>query len=349
MRTFTLQRATDAHDAVGKGTPGAASRAMAEAASPSVLAPVQYLAGGTNVLDLMKLDVMRPACLVDINDLSAMHGAISLDERGLHLGALTRMAEAARHPVVVDNYPAIAESLTQAASAQLRNMASLGGNLLQRTRCNYFRDTSWTACNKRNPGSGCAARDGVNRRNAILGASESCIASYPGDFAIALIALDATLTVQTPDGTARQMPLAALHRGPGDAPHIETTLAAGELITAITVPPGPWTRRSHYLKIRDRASYDFALASAAVALHLGADRTVIDARIGLGGLVARPWRAHDAEAALRGRVLDEAAATEAARIAFASADAFGEMDFKPDLGRRTLVRALLETAALPVA
>ena len=215
------------------------------------------------------------------------------------------------------DYPVLADALQQAASAQLRNMASLGGNVLQRTRCNYFRDPSWDACNKRQPGSGCAAIPGVNRRLAVLGVSEHCIANYPGDFAIALVALGAEAELLGAGDTTRTMPVEALHRSPGDTPHLETNLAPGELITGFRVPAGTWTRRSLYLKVRDRTSFDFALASAAVALELEADGTVATVRIGLGGLVARPWRAHEAEAVLTGRRLDELAAGQAAEAAFA--------------------------------
>ena len=223
-------------------------------------------------------------------------------------------------------------------------MASLGGNILQRTRCNYFRDTAWAACNKRNPGSGCAALDGINRQHAVLGASANCIALYPGDFAQALIALDATLSVTGSSGT-RSIPFATLHRQPGDTPHIETTLAPGDLITDITVPAGPWTRRSLYMKIRDRQSYEFALASAAVALHLDGG-IVRQARIALGGVATVPWRAKEAEAALVGKAIDEQSATKAAAIAFAGAKPREHNAYKVALGKQTIVRALLQAATL---
>lgn len=337
MRPFAYERAAD---------PTAAVRAGASTAEAHARAPVQYLAGGTTLLDLMKIDVMRPERLVDIRPLAARFGAIEADASGLRLGALATMAQAADHPAVRRDYPVIAQSLAQAASAQLRNMASLGGNVLQRTRCHYFRDASNPACNKRVPGSGCAAIGGVNRMLAVLGTSEHCIASYPGDFAQALIALDAIVEVLGPSGL-RSLRFAELHRPPADTPHIETNLAPGELITALLVPAGPWTRRSLYMKVRDRESYDFALASAAVALDLK-DGVVQEARIGLGGLATQPWRAERAEAALRGRRLEEAAAQEAAEAAFAGAVTHGDNAFKPELGRRTLVRALLQAAALEV-
>jgi xanthine dehydrogenase YagS FAD-binding subunit len=256
------------------------------------------------------------------------------------------MAEAAEHPAVNENYPVITQALDLAASSQLRNMATLGGNVLQRTRCTYFRDTSWRACNKRNPGSGCAALDGVNRKHAVLGVSDSCIAAYPGDFAQALVALDAAAEIAGPAGN-RVVPVEALHREPGDTPHLETNLLPGEIIVGFAVPVAAWTRRSLYLKIRDRQSYEFALASAAVALDL-ADGTVNAARIALGGVATKPWRAREAEAALNGNKLDEAAARRAADAAFGSARARTGNQYKTELGKRTLVRALLQAAQMNV-
>jgi xanthine dehydrogenase YagS FAD-binding subunit len=312
-----------------------------------IRAPAAYLAGGTNLLDLMKIGVAHPAALINISALRREHGQIDADGSGLRLGALVRMVEAAEHPVVLRDYPAIAQSLQLAASQQLRNMATLGGNVLQRTRCNYFRDPSWRACNKRAPGTGCAAMEGVNRRLAVLGVSEHCIAHYPGDFANVLAALGAEAELLAPDGAARRIPFDELHRLPDDTPHVETTLRPGELITGFRVPAGPWTRRSLYLKIRDRESYDFALASAVVALDLQ-DGVVREARIGLGGLVAKPWRSHDAEAALRGKRLDRSTAEAAAEAAFEAAVTHGENAFKPELGRRTLVRALLDAGRMEI-
>jgi len=306
--------------------------------------PAQYLAGGTNLLDLMKIGVMQPEVLVDINALGDGCRDIRVEAAGLHLGALARMSEVSEHPAVKRDYPAIHDALWQAASPQLRNMGSMAGNALQRTRCNYFRDVSWP-CNKREPGTGCSAKEGRNRRLAVLGVSEHCIASYPGDLGHVLAAFGATLDVVGLDGQRRTLAFEELHRLPGDTPHIETNLHPGDLITAFHVPAGPWTRRSLYLKIRDRASYEFALASAAVGLDLDGE-TVREARIGLGGVTARPWRSHEAEQALRGRRLDEATAMQAADAAFAGAVTHGDNAFKPELGRRTLVRALLEAASL---
>ncbi len=338
MRPFRYERAAG---------PEAAARAVAAANADAAgaHAPAQFLAGGTTLLDLMKLDVMRPELLVDIGAPRPSRAAIGRDVSGLRLDALASMAAVADDPGVRRDYPAIAQSLAQAASAQLRNMATLGGNVLQRTRCHYFRDTA-SACNKREPGSGCDALGGANRLLAVLGVSERCIASYPGDFAQALIALDATVEALGPSG-ARSFPFAELHRDPGDTPHLETTLRPGELVTAFHVPAAPWARRSVYVKVRDRESYAFAVASAAVALDLR-DGVVRDARIALGGVAARPWRAREAEDALRGRPLNEDTARDAAAVAFRGAVTHGENDFKPELGRRTAARALLEAASLEV-
>jgi xanthine dehydrogenase YagS FAD-binding subunit len=330
MRPFAYRRAESPAAAVQ-----AASRATA-----------QYLAGGTNILDYMKLDVSQPETLIDINDLERDLGQIDASARGLHLGALVRMADAAEHLAIRHDYPVIAQSLGLAASQQLRNMASLGGNVLQRTRCQYFRTTNWHACNKRDPGSGCAAIGGVNRKHAVLGASDKCIATYPGDFAQALVALDATVELLGLAGP-RTIRFEELHRLPGTTPHIETSLASGELITGFFVPAGPWARRSLYLKVRDRESYEFAIASAAVALDLDGG-IVRQARIGLGGVATKPWRAREAEEALTGQRLTEDSATRAAEAAFAGAQTHGANAYKPELGRRTLVRALLQAANLEI-
>ncbi|WNO53724.1 FAD binding domain-containing protein [Stakelama saccharophila] len=341
MRPFTLDRPADTVEALRLG-------GDQPAADAPVRADAQYLAGGTTLLDLMKLQVMTPARLIDIAALEEEHGRIEKLEDGLWLGAMVPMADAADDPLVREDYPVIADALWQAASPQLRNMARLGGNVLQRTRCNYFRSLNWGACNKRAPGSGCAAMNGVNRRLAVLGTSDHCIAHYPGDFAVALVSLGAEVSILGADGTSRTIAFEDLHRLPGDTPHIETNLAVGDLITGFRVPAGAWTRRSLYLKVRDRASYDFALASAAVALDLAEGGIVRTARIGLGGLAAKPWRAHEAEVTLSGSALDEASARRAAEAAFADAETHGGNDFKPELGRRTLVRALLEAQAKEV-
>lgn len=337
MRPFTYAVATDAPDAV---------RAATVPADAHVRAPVQLIGGGTTLLDLMKLDVMRPDRLIDVTPLAARHGRIEASRDGLHLGALVTMSAAADHPAIVRDYPVIAQSLAQAASVQLRNMARLGGNVLQRTRCNYFRDPSYAQCNKRNPGSGCAALDGFNRLHAVLGTSGACIGSYPGDFAQALIALDATVDVLGPNGV-RRLNFADLHRLPGEAPHIETTLAPGELILGFVVPAGPGTRRSVYTKVRDRDSYAFALASAAVALDMDG-RTVRSARIALGGVATVPWRAREAEALLAGQRLDETTAAAAGKAAFAGATVHEHNAYKVPLGEATVARALLAAQAMRV-
>ena len=307
----------------------------------------EYLAGGTTLIDLMKLDVMRPSSVVDINNLQkAGLGQIEIGPQGLRLGALVRMSAAADHPDIRENYPVIAQSLQLAASAQIRNMASLGGNVLQRTRCTYFRDVSYGNCNKRNPGSGCAALEGINRPHAVLGTSDQCIATYPGDFAQALMALDALVEIMGPKGT-REITFAALHRQPSSTPHIETTLAPGELITSFRIPATSFARRSVYLKIRDRESYEFALASAAVALDMDGE-TIREARIALGGVATVPWRAREAEARLRGQRLDDGATAAAADAAFAQARPHEHNAFKIELGKRTLTRALNQAAALEI-
>ena len=342
MRPFQFARVEDVKAAIHAHTGGGRADDVSTSNSPN-----QYLAGGTTLLDLMKLDVMRPARVIDINALQQTNsGKIEFSSKGLRLGAMVRMAQAADHPDVRKNFPVIGQALQLAASAQIRNMASLGGNVLQRTRCSYFRDTSYSNCNKRVPGSGCAALDGFNRSHAVLGVSDQCIASYPGDFAQALLALDARVEINGPKG-AREIPFAGLHRPPGNTPHLETTLASAELITAFSVPPAPWARRSLFLKIRDRESYEFALASAAVALDLDGG-TVKQVRIALGGVAALPWRAKEAEAQLAGKQLDEQTIEAAATATFAQAQAREHNVFKVELGKRTLVRALHQTAALEI-
>jgi len=335
MQPFSYQRADSIADAVRLGR---------DTGAGDVHASTEFLAGGTTLVDLMRLEVMTPSHLVDLNPLRQQHAQISVDDQGLDLGAFVSMAQAARHPQVNARYPVIAESLKLAASQQLRNMATLGGNLLQRTRCPYFRDISWQSCNKRAPGSGCAAMAGVNRNHAVLGVDDSCIAQYAGDFAVALIALDAQLTLQGPDGT-RRVALAGLHRDPGGQPHLENNLAPGELITGIHVPAGAWTARSTYVKVRDRESYEFAIASAAVALHLDGD-IVRTARLGLGGMAYRPWRSQAAEQLLQGRKLTRDVMEQAAHQALEGAVTHGHNDYKPELARRTVVRALQAAQSL---
>ncbi len=334
MRPFVYDRAGDAAIAVRHKT-----------AQGQTDAPVQFLAGGTTLIDLMKLDVLRPERVVDITPLKDRHSEIEAGPNGLRLGAFASMAAVADHPLVKRDYPAVAQSLMLAASPQLRNMATLGGNVLQRTRCPYYRDPSWSECNKRTPGSGCAAIKGFNRQNAVLGVDDQCIAQYPGDFGVALAALEAEVELAGPGG-ARRIPFHSLHRGAGK-PHLEHTLQPGEVIIGLRIPGGPLARRSLYLKIRDRQSYEFAIASAAVGLDLDGG-VVKQARIGLGGLAYRPWRAEEAERALVGKPLTEQTAGAAAEVALRGAVTHGHNDYKPELGRRTLVRALLQAGQMEV-
>ncbi|HEY1798944.1 MAG TPA: xanthine dehydrogenase family protein subunit M [Stellaceae bacterium] len=340
MRPFLYQRVASVADAVAAAAPSGQPASLTSA-------PVQFLAGGTTLLDLMKLDVMQPQTLVDINDVRRGDPHIVRRGDALYIGAETRMAEAADHPDLQRDYPVVVQTLDLAASPQIRNMATLGGNVLQRTRCSYFRDPSWSACNKRNPGSGCAALDGINRKHAVLGVSDQCIASYVGDFAQALIALDAVVEIAGPGGI-RLLPFAQLHRAPGDTPQIETILAPGDLITGFVLPVAPWTRRSVYVKVRDRESYEFALASAAVVLDMADDGTVKGARIALGGVATKPWRAKGAEGALAGKRIDQSSARAAAEIAFAGAQTRDGNAYKPELGKRTLVRALLQASQMSI-
>ena len=338
MRPFSYEVATDSASAV----------ALASVpASAHVTSSVQFIGGGTTLVDLMKLEVMQPNTLVDITSIrdEAMHKVVRT-ETGLRIGSLVSMGQLHSDAAIVRDYPILTESLWQAASQQLRNMARLGGNVLQRTRCSYFRDTSYEQCNKRTPGSGCAALDGMNRGHAILGTSEHCIATYPGDWAPALIALDAQVEVLSRSGR-RTLPFSELHRLPGTTPHLETNLSPGDLITTFIIPVGP-QRRSLYRKIRDRESYQFANASAAVALDLQGD-VLRDVRIGLGGVATVPWRAHRAEAMLRGKSLTEATAAQAAEAEFKEAHPRGHNAPKVVLGKRTLVRALLEAKAMEVS
>ena len=335
MRPFAFERAADLSQACRMGS---------ATGQGQVDAPMQFLAGGTTIIDLMKLDVLRPKIVIDLGALVSPREPVSFGPQGLTLSAFAKMSKVAEHPAVLTHYPVIAQSLQLAASAQLRNMATLGGNVLQKTRCPYYRDPSWKACNKRAPGSGCTALTAPNRNHAILGVDDACIAQYPGDFAVALIALDAKVDLTGPQGP-RTIAFADLHTPANGQPHIETTLRPGEIITAFHVPAAAWMRRSLYLKIRDRESYEFAISSVAVALDLRG-HSVTEARIGLGGMAYRPWRARDAEELLVGHALTEAAAERAASAALAGAQTHGHNDYKPELAKRTLVRALLEAQSL---
>ncbi|WBB68121.1 xanthine dehydrogenase family protein subunit M [Micromonospora sp. WMMD812] len=325
MRAFRYRRPADVAEAV------ALLGADPEAA---------YLAGGTNLVDLMKLGVQRPDLLVDVTRLP-LDAIEPLPEGGLRVGATVRNSDLAAHPVVRRDYPALARALLAAASGQLRNLATTGGNLLQRTRCVYFQDTG-RACNKREPGSGCAARHGQNRDLAILDWSEQCVATHPSDLAVALAALDAVVEFAEVDGP-REVPVTELHRSPGEYPERETTLPRGALITAVRLPPLPAARRSTYLKVRDRASFAFAVGSVAAALDLDAG-VVRDVRLAYGAVAHRPWRARRAEAELRGRPFTPELAARAADAELEAARPLPHNGFKVPLVRAITVRALTELA-----
>ncbi|MBV9696180.1 MAG: xanthine dehydrogenase family protein subunit M [Gammaproteobacteria bacterium] len=296
-----------------------------------------YLGGGTNLLDLMKASVERPQRLIDINALPLAQ-VEPLPGGGLRLGALVRNSDAANDARVRRDYPLLSRALLNGASPQLRNMATVGGNLLQRTRCGYFTDPSFEHCNKRNPGSGCAALEGYNRMHAILGASPACVATNPSDMSVALLALDALVQVRGPEGR-RSIPIADFHRLPGTTPERDTQLRPGELILAVDLPPPVFAAHSCYLKVRDRASYAFALVSAAVAVALDGP-TVRDVRIALGGVAHKPWRALAAEQALRGRALDAGQFAAAAQLVTQDARPLRDNAFKVPLAQRAVARAL---------
>jgi xanthine dehydrogenase YagS FAD-binding subunit len=320
MRPFTYVRPEDAAAAIAAGK-GEGAR---------------FLGGGTTLVDLMRLEVMQPPALVDVARLP-MATIEAAADGGLTIGATARNAEVAHHPRVVEGFPVLSEALLSGASPQVRNMATVAGNLLQRTRCPYFRDVA-TACNKRTPGSGCAALEGYTRSHAILGGSDHCIATHPSDMCVALVALDAV--VHTRGGAEeRAIPIAQLHLEPGEHPEVETVLAPGELITHVTVPASPFAKRSRYLKVRDRAAFAFALASAAVALELDGD-TIRAARVALGGVATRPWRSAEAEQALVGQAATPATFAAAAAAALAGAKPRKDNAFKVELAKRTIVRAL---------
>jgi xanthine dehydrogenase YagS FAD-binding subunit len=306
---------------------------LAAIAEPGALA----IAGGTELLNWMKEGIVVPRRLIDVNRLAGLDTIEALPD-GLHIGALARMSDVAGHEAVCRDYPVIAEALLLSASQQIRNMASLGGNLLQRTRCPYFRAEVDLACNKRRPGSGCAASAGEDRSLAIFGGSDACIATHPSDVAVAFAALDAKVEVRSRGGS-RTIPLRQLYRLPDSTPERETTLEPGELIVAIVVPASPVARRSHYLKLRERASYEFALVSVAVAVDLDGDR-ISEARLALGGVAPMPWRLPAAEARLRGASLERSALRAAIEDGFADARPRQHNGFKVELAKRTIVRAL---------
>ena len=300
----------------------------------------RFIAGGTNVLDLMKDTVETPSLLVDINALP--FAAITEHAGFIRIGALARMSDAADHGAVRRAAPAVSEALLLSASAQLRNAASIGGNLMQRTRCAYFRDVA-TACNKRAPGNGCAALEGENRMHAVLGGSERCICVHPSDFAVALLTTDALVRTRGPRGE-RAIPIADFHTLPGDTPQIETTLQHGELITSVDLPASPLAASSRYTKIRDRWSYEFALVSVAAALAVEGG-TIREARLGLGGVAPVPWRARQAERSLIGSAPTPDAFERAATLALAGAIGHGHNDYKIRLAQRAVARTLAKVVA----
>ena len=313
----------------------------------TINANARFIAGGTTLTDLMKLEVEQPDRLVDLNVLArsepAMTQVTSLPDGGVRIGALVRNSDLAWNGIIKDRFPVLSEALLSGASGQIRNMATVGGNLMQRTRCYYFRDTAMP-CNKREPGTGCSAINGHNRIHAVLGTSDHCIATSPGDMPVAMVALGAIVRVR---GTAgeRTIPIADFHVVPGAHPERETVLKHGELITAVDIPGLAFGKRSHYRKVRDRASYAFALASAAVALDVQGG-IIRGARIGLGGVATKPWRATAAERALVGKRATAEAFRAAAEIALAGAHAHSENAFKIELAKRTVVRALSTVAAM---
>jgi xanthine dehydrogenase YagS FAD-binding subunit len=315
-------------------------REVSAAVSSGSRGDAKFIAGGTNLVDLMKCGVERPAHLVDVNDL--MLAGIERVSGGIRIGAMARMSDVARHPLVLQSAPAVSQALLVSASPQLRNAASIGGNLMQRTRCAYFRELTFAPCNKRNPGSGCAAIDGENRMHAVLGGSESCIATHPSDLAVAVAALDAVLTLHGPSGD-RHVAAADFHLLPGTTPQTEHDLKRGELITSVFIPDAPHAKRSAYLKIRDRSAYEFALASAAVGLEISGG-SIRSARIALGGVATKPWRARFAEAALVGKEPTKDAFRAAAEAEMKSAIAHGQNEYKIELAKRTIVRALGDLA-----
>jgi xanthine dehydrogenase YagS FAD-binding subunit len=318
------------------------ARDVSEALSQMAQNPAaKFIAGGTNLIDLMKENVTRPTRLIDITGLPLAE-IEETDEGGLLMGALVPNSDLAYDERITKRYPLLSSSILAGASAQLRNMASTGGNLLQRTRCLYFYDTT-TPCNKREPGSGCSARDGFNRMNAILGWSEACIAVHPSDMCVALAALEAKVHVSGPKGD-RAIPFADFHRLPGDTPDIDTNLAGDEIITAIKLPPEGFSRNYSYLKIRDRLSYAFALVSVAAGLKLEAG-AIKEARLALGGVAHKPWRVPDAEKRLAGQQPSRKAFGEAADVLLQGAKGFAYNSFKIELARRAIVRTLEQAAA----
>jgi xanthine dehydrogenase YagS FAD-binding subunit len=328
MRPFKYVRASDAGEA-----------ANTVAANPQA----KFLAGGTNILDLMKEDVERPNELVDLTRLKLAEIKAALGG-GVTIGALAKNTDTANHPLIRQNYPLLTQAIVAGASGQLRNMATNGGNLMQRTRCQYFYDTAMP-CNKREPGSGCGALEGLNRIHAIFGWSDKCVATYPGDMANALYALEAVVRVRGAGGRERTIPIGEFHRLPGDTPEKDNNLQHGELIVAIDLPPSNFAKNSYYLKVRDRASYAFALVAVAAALELDGGR-IKQARVVLGGVAHKPWRSPEAEAALSGRPASEESFRQAAEAALKDAKPLAHNAYKVELGKRAIVRAMMRASRL---
>jgi xanthine dehydrogenase YagS FAD-binding subunit len=328
MRPFKYTRATDA-----------AGAARAVASNPRA----KFLAGGTNILDLMKEDVERPDELVDVNRLGLAE-IKAAPGGGVSIGALAKNTDTANHPLIRKGYPLLTQAIVAGASGQLRNMATNGGNLMQRTRCQYFYDTAMP-CNKREPGTGCGALEGLNRIHAIFGWSDKCVATYPGDMANALYALDAVVRVRGAGGRERTIPVTEFHRLPGDTPEKDNNLAHGELITSIELPKSNLAQHSYYLKVRDRASYAFALVAVAAALELDGGK-VRQARVVLGGVAHKPWRSPEAEAALVGSPASEESFRRAAEAALKGAKPLAHNAYKVELGKRAVVRALMRASRL---
>ena len=327
MNPFRYSRASDAQQALS-----------------SIAPQTKFLGGGTNLIDLMKMGVETPTQLIDITRIPLAQ-VEELPGGGVRIGALARNSDVAEHALIKQRYPVLSQAFLAGASPQLRNMATVGGNLLQRTRCYYFYDPAFPQCNKRNPGSGCGALEGYNRVHAILGQSEQCIATNPSDMNVALAALDAVVRVQGAKGE-REIPIGDFHRLPGSTPNVDTNLQPDELITAVDLPAMPFAVRSHYLKVRDRASYAFAIVSVAAILDLRSDGTINAARIALGGVAHKPWRAFDAEKNLLGQKADEKSFHVAAETALTGAKGYRHNSFKIELAKRSIVRALRTVTAM---
>jgi len=330
MNPFTYSRTNDAQQAV---------------AEISAKPHGKFLGGGTNLIDLMKMGVETPTQLIDINKLPLAEVEDLPGGKGVRIGALARNSDVAEHKLIKQRYPVLSQALLSGASPQLRNMATVGGNLLQRTRCYYFYDPAFPACNKRNPGSGCGALNGYNRIHAILGQSDDCIATHPSDMCVALAALDAIVRVRGPNGE-REIPMTDFHRLPGDTPERDTNLKPDELIIAVDLPAMPFATRSHYLKVRDRASYAFALVSVAAALDLDPNKQIKAARVALGGVAHKPWRANAAEKKLIGQEANEKTFRAAAEAELAPAKGYKYNSFKIELAKRAIIRALSTVAEM---